>query len=112
MSHFFSSFLTFQEPVARLTGFNIVDPRTSPQPTVDAAPNVTRFCIDLMEKRSPLGGLKAYVFYIEWTPDFGSNWGVGALGGNSVTGGVIQIHSCVYTSDVSERLGSLLQVGV
>ncbi len=47
------------------------------------APNVTRFCIDLMEKKAPFRGPKSVrILYIERTPDFGSNWGVG---GNSVT---------------------------
>ena len=35
-----------------------------------------------MGKRPPSKGWNECGFYIEWTPDFGSNWGVG---GNSVT---------------------------
>jgi hypothetical protein len=42
---------------------HINNPRTTPQPTVDAAPNVTRFCIDLMGK-SPFGGKCADFLYI------------------------------------------------
>jgi hypothetical protein len=37
------------------------------------APNIPRFCIDLMGKRPPLGGLKVCGFYIDWKPNFSSN---------------------------------------
>ena len=48
---------------------------TTPQPIVDWALNVPRFCIDLMGKRPPSKGWNECGFYVEWTPDFGSNWG-------------------------------------